>query len=70
MPVLSIQTNVSGTEVFFNRALLSSRVTGPVIGGIHRYTLGGFAAIFFFVGYRRYSNVFRILVFDISFHIS
>jgi len=58
--VLSILANASGTEVF-NGALLSSRVTGPVIGGliagpfvgvasgviggIHRYTLGGFTAI-------------------------
>ena len=58
--ILSMITNASGIEVF-NGALLSSRVTGPVIGGliagpfvgivsgiiggIHRYTLGGFTAI-------------------------
>lgn len=58
--VLSMVINVAGIEVF-NGAWLSSRITGPVIGGliagpfvgivsgviggIHRYTLGGFTAI-------------------------
>ncbi|WP_027937644.1 LytS/YhcK type 5TM receptor domain-containing protein [Anaeroarcus burkinensis] len=58
--MLSIVTNIAGTEVF-NGALLSSRIicpaiagliSGPVvgtivgaIGGFHRYTLGGFTAL-------------------------
>lgn len=58
--ILSMLVNASATEVF-NGALVSSRITGSVIGGliagpfvgiasgviggIHRYTLGGFTAI-------------------------